>query len=84
MVAQRASWPPPRRLQRWQLAAEAGVEAVPDLAGGSAALHRGRVGDLGYGMVQVGGGDGPQLRGAREADYRGGGAEQQQARGRLA
>ena len=51
-----------RRLQRRQLAAEAGVEAVPDLAGGRAALHRGRVGDLGDQVVQVGGGDGPQLQ----------------------
>ena len=39
--------PVDRRLQRWQVAAEAGVEAVPDLAGGGAVLYRGRVGDLG-------------------------------------
>jgi len=59
-----------RRLQRWQLAAEAGIEAVPDLAGGRAPLHRGRVSDVADQVVQVGGGDGPQLQGTREADHR--------------
>jgi hypothetical protein len=56
-------------LQRWQVGAEAGVEAVPDLAGGGAVLHRGRVGSLPDQVVQVGG---PQLHGPCEADHRDG------------
>ena len=59
-----------RRFYRGQLAPEAGVEAVPDLAGGRAVLCQGRVGDLAYQVVQVGGGDGPQLQCPRDADRR--------------